>query len=110
MRKINLKLKPGKAFGTVDYFLDENNDPILCRKILNELFTLPKNKKTPIVFVISGKKIPDSYEVKFDELCHAKVYYGKKWNDELLVDEAEYLARQLKLANKTVWVTLYWEE
>lgn len=110
MRKIVLKLKPAKAFGDEDYFVDEKNDPILCRKVLGEFFTLPKNKTTPINFVISGKKTPDSYEVKFDSLCHPKIYYGKKWHEELLVDEAEYLASQLNLDNEKVWVTLYWEE
>ena len=110
MRKTVLKLKPAKAFGTEDYFVDEDNKPILCRQILSDLFTLPANKATPISLVISGKKIPDSYEVNFNANCNTELHYDKKWNPECLTDEAEDLVRELNLADKKVWVSLYWEE
>ena len=109
MRKIVLKLKPIKAFGDVDYFSDDGSQPILCRSILAELFTLPKAKETPISVVVSDKKTQNSYKVKFGGRGDVMAHYDGGWRYICMTDEAEDLAVKLGLAGEAVWVTLYWE-
>ncbi len=109
MRKVTLKLK---SFGDHDngyVFAKIPRDPLLCREVLSEFFTLPRKKSTSISFVISGKELPDSYKVKFDGR-QVEIFDGDKWCGLITYLDARWLLEELKLTNKEFWVSLYWEE
>lgn len=109
MKTVILRLK---SFGNSSYgyvFAKKKGDPLLCRDTLSDFFTLPRNKSTPISFVISGKKLPNSYKVKFDG-NQVSIFYGGTWVGVITFFDAKSLLRMLRLKNKEFWVSLYWEE
>ena len=106
MRKIDLKLKydmKGGVYKRGDNF-------ILCYYLLSDLFTLPRARKTPITFTISDKESPNSYKVRFGENSDCQVFYEGSWQHKTLYGDADILVRKLGLSNKTVWVSVHWEE
>lgn len=104
MRKIALKLK--YDCGTYN----RKNETLLCRAVLSELFTLPKDRSTKITLTISDNETSNSYKVKFGENTNCQVYYDNKWNSITLLSDADAFIRNKGLSGKTAWVTLYWEE
>ena len=109
MSKETIKLKSFND-GYGDYFFAKKRcDPLLCRSTLSDLFTLPRHKRKSISFVISDKKLPNSYKAKFD-WDTVKLFYGGQWQTEITYIDAKEILRSLGLTNKEFWVSLYWEE